>query len=171
MDQISEFLGISKATVYNHFTSKEEIIEGFIAEKCIDLEQFNILVARDSAPVFECYQKSLYHLLKHMCDISPVVRRDLATHYPQLWSLLMNLLDAYLNRLKKLYARGIQQGVFNPINPQLMMVCDRNMILFLSDSDQLKECGLTLRNAFDEFIYMRRNGILRTGEFQAMKSV
>lgn len=160
MDDVSDFLMISKATIYNHYSSKDEIIDFYLSEKCRDFDKFNELISNQTYSIPDRYQKSLYHLLKHMCDLNPVVREDLKSYYPEKWDAFMVLLDDHLNRLKKLYQTGIDQGIFNPVNPKLLSVCDRNMLLFLSDSENLSKCGLTMRSAFDEFMYMRRSGLI-----------
>lgn len=170
MDEVSEYLAISKATVYNHYTSKEEIIDCFLHEKKKDMDAFNKLIANPSVSFAERYQKALFHLLKHMCDVSPNVRHDLQYLYPEKWMFLSTLLDEYLKDLIKLYSQGMAEGVFNSINLRLLMICERNMLLFLSDSDQLATSGLSLRQAFDEFMNMRLTGIQRVDVYSEMKT-
>ncbi len=165
MNNIAEYLNISKATIYNHFASKDEIIEEYISLKCDSIYEIDLLVVGENS-VFECYRRLLFSLVVIMNDINPQVRNELQLRYPQQWGLLMKSLDASLNKLKKLYINGMKQGEFVSINPRLVSICDRSMIMELSDSDHLKENGLTLKEAFDEYMVLRKNGMVRGAAFQ-----
>lgn len=161
MEEVAGFLDVSKATIYNYFTSKEEIIDQYIALKLNDLEGFNSIFQDDARPLLERYEKSLFHLLVEMCDISPEVRNDLKCIFPECWLRLTNALDGYLASIKSLYENGIASGKFNRINTDLLTLCDRNMLFYMSDQAQLKQSGLTLEKAFTEYMFIRQNGLIR----------
>lgn len=164
MEEVAGFLDVSKATIYNYFTSKEEIIDHYVASKLNDFNQFNLIFGNKRLSLIERYEKSLYHLLQEMCDLSPEVRNDLKYIFPELWTRLAEALDGYLSSIKSLYETGFADGSFNPINPSLLIMCDRNMLFFMSDPTQLKQSGLTLEKAFSEYMYMRQNGLIRSSD-------
>lgn len=161
MEEVAGFLNVSKATIYNYFTSKEEIIEHYIASKLADMDQFNSIFDDKQYSLIVRYEKSLYHLLQEMCDISPEVRNDLKYIFPELWSQLTSALDGYLESIKTLYETGITDGKFNPISTKLLVMCDLNMLFYMSDRAQLKQSGLSLEIAFSEYMNMRKNGLIR----------
>lgn len=161
MDEVSVFLNVSKATIYNYFTSKEEIIDCFLGQKYKDLQSFEKLAANNQLSAIDRYEKSLFHLLTHICDFSPSVRRDLEFIFPDKWYFFQLNLDHYMERIEALYNEGVKDGVFNPVNNALLAICDKNMLLYMSDTDQLKKNGLSLKRAFNEFMYMRKYGLMR----------
>lgn len=162
MEEVADFLDVSKATIYNYYASKEEIIDQYVSSKLSDLDKFNLIFGDKRYSLIERYEKSLYHLLQEMCEISPKVRNDLKYIFPEFWSRLTVALDGYLTSIKSLYEIGINNGKFNPINTNLLIMCDRNMILYMSDWEQLKQSGLSLEKAFSEYMYMRINGLIRS---------
>lgn len=164
MEEVAGFLDVSKATIYNYFTSKEEIIDHYVATKLNDLDNVNLIFNNKGYPLIERYEKSLYHLLQEMCDISPEVRNDLKYIFPEFWLRLTEALNGYLSSIKSLYETGIANGEFNPINTDLLIMCDSNMLFFMSDPTQLKQSGLTLEKAFSEYMYMRQNGLIRSSD-------
>jgi len=161
MEEVSDCLRVSKATIYNYFASKEEIIDCYLQEKFKDLDQFNDLISDSDIPTADRYEQSLYHLLKHFADFSPRVRRDLEYIFPDKWLQFNLVMDGFMARLTEIFRIGAEEGVFNAINPELLVICDRNMLFYLSDQEQVERSGLSLKQAFDEFMLMRQNGLIK----------
>lgn len=161
MEEVAESLGVSKATIYNYFTSKGEIIDSFLEEKSRDLKGFEKQVTNKQLPVDQRYESALLNLMTHFADFSPKVRHDLEFIFPERWGLFSETLDDYMEIVRSLYREGQKSGVFHAVNPELMSICDKNMILFLSDQQQVARNGFTQNRAFDEFMYMRKNGLMR----------
>lgn len=159
MEEVSVYLNVSKATIYNYFSSKDEIIDRFLGQKYKDLQQFEKYAINEDLSLLDRYEKSLFHLLSHIIDFSPQVRKDLELIFPDKWYIFQLNLDQYMERIEALYKEGMNDGVFNNVNSTLLAICDKNMLLYMSDHNQLEKSGLSLKRAFNEFMDMRMNGL------------
>jgi predicted DNA-binding protein YlxM (UPF0122 family) len=162
MDEVAEFLGISKATIYNHFVSKEEIIDYFLDLKISGFEGFEEILNDSEASFGDKYVKALEFLVIQMVDISPSVREDLSKVFPEKWAEFEKHLNAALESLGNHYEQGIKIGLYKPVNVDFMLMCDRNMLMFISDENLLRTAQIEPLLAFEEYIGIRNNGLLKS---------
>jgi AcrR family transcriptional regulator len=160
MEEVAGYLDVSKATIYNYFKSKEEIISCYMAEKFTDFSAFDDKLDDLSKTFVDRYEDALFHLVQEMSDFSPQVRSDLEHIFPELWKNLNSVIDEYLSQVRKHYEIGIETGVYEKFNPSILLLCDKNMLFYMSDSEQLAESGVSLSQAFAEYMFVRKNGML-----------
>lgn len=161
MDDVANFLGVSKATIYNHFVSKEEIIDCYLDKKISGFDGFEEILMDSEISFVDKYVKALEFLVIQMIDVSPSVQSDLAKFFPEKWSDFENNLNDALISLGEHYHQGMERGVYKSINVNLMLLCDRNMLMLVSDEQKLRPANVNPLLAFEEYINIRKNGFLK----------
>jgi AcrR family transcriptional regulator len=163
IDEVVAILGKSKATIYKHFESHHEIVSLVIARKLNDLKHFVPILADASKSYQERYVLAVAYISKHLGDVSNVFLSDLKEIYPDLWNLINSFKLLALNELRTFYISGIQDGTFENINPDLMVLSDELFFDALTNPEYLTSKGLNLQAAFESYFKMRFNGILKRG--------
>lgn len=163
IDEVVAILGKSKATVYKHFESHHEIVSLVIARKLSDLKHFVPILDDSSKSYQERYVLAVAYISKHLGDVSNVFLSDLKEVYPDLWNLINSFKLLALNELRTFYISGIQDGTFEDINPDLMVLSDELFFDALTNPEYLTSKGLNLQAAFESYFKMRFNGILKRG--------
>ncbi|MBI1288800.1 MAG: TetR family transcriptional regulator [Flavobacteriales bacterium] len=161
IDEVVSILGKSKATVYKHFESHHEIVSLVIARKLNDLKHFVPILGDPSKTYQERYVLAVAYISKHLGDVSNVFLSDLKEIYPDLWNLINSFKLMALNELRTFYISGIQDGTFEDINPDLMVLSDELFFDALTNPEYLTSKGLNLQAAFESYFKMRFNGILK----------
>lgn len=161
MDDVADFLGVSKATIYNHFVSKEEIIDCYLDKKISGFNGFEEILSNSEIAFVDRYVKALEFLVIQMVDVSPSVRSDLAKVFPEKWSDFEENLNNALISLGEHYHQGIEEGLYKPLNVSLMLLCDRNMLMLVSDENKLQKANVNPLLAFEEYMNIRKNGFLK----------
>jgi len=161
MDEVAVFLGVSKATIYNHFVSKEEIIDCYLDKKISGFEGFEEILEDSEISFVDKYVRALEYLVSHLLDVSPNVREDLAKVFPDKWSDFEKYLNDALDSLGEHYKQGIEKGIYKPVNVNLILLCDRDMLMFISDEERLRSANVNPFIAFEEYMNIRKNGLLK----------
>ena len=161
MDELANYLEISKATIYNHFKSKDEIVESVIKLKIDELSGFNDYLQNANLPFLVRYYKGIQYFTSRLSDFSNVFLDDLQKVYPDQWKQFSDFQKECIQSIKKYYQEGIEKGVFNQINLSLLVMSDNIFFQLLSVPEYLEELNITLDKAFEEYFKMKFNGLLK----------
>ena len=122
MDRITARAGVSKATIYNHFRSKEELLLA-VVEAVIQPIQSDYRSALDPAAAFRPWLLALGELLVRKvmtCDVIALERLVIAEalRFPELGRIFQSIaVDASLDVLRPRVERAIAEGDLRPCNP------------------------------------------------------
>jgi len=161
INEVVSILGKSKATVYKHFESHHEIVSLVVMRKLEDLRHFEAIISDSSKSYQKRYKLSVAYISEHLQDVSNIFLSDLKRMYPDLWKLINGFKQLALRILKNFYKSGISAGVFQNINPDLMVLSDELFFDALTNPEYLTSKELDLRTAFEGYFQMRFYGILR----------
>ena len=159
MDDIAHELGISKKTIYQNFTDKDDLVK-----------QTTALVLKERQSEFDAIEESAENSIEEQVMISKCIRKeftemnpslmfDIQKYHPQAWDLyLLYERDVIEESVRRNLKRGIKEGFFRlDINVDIMARL-RIQQIQLSFSDKvfpkkeydLKEVQIQL---FDHFVY------------------
>ncbi len=161
IDEVVSILGKSKATVYQHFESHHEIVSLAIAQKLGEMKHFQPILADAEKSYQDRYMFAVAYVSKHLGNINNVFLSDLKEIYPDLWQLINSFKLMALSELRTFYISGIQNGAFEDINPDLMVLSDELFFDALTNPEYLTSKGLNLQAAFESYFRMRFYGILK----------
>ena len=113
MDDIAKAIGISKKTIYTHFSKKEGLI----------LKAVQYFVKKDEREVTEISKNSInaidemisiaQHVMKMLRKMSPSIIFDLQKYYPQVWEVVDEKHNKFIYAtIKTNIERGIKEGYY-----------------------------------------------------------
>lgn len=171
MDDLALELGISKATFYHHFSSKDEIISAILKHILYGIKEFEPIVMDESIPFIDRYFRALQILSENTQGISNVFLADLKDGYPQLWSLVDQFSEYSISTLKSFYDAGKRNGQFNDVHTAILAASDRMFFHILSDPKFLIENNMTLQEAFQEYFKLKCFGMIPPENTQSIERV
>lgn len=161
IDDIAKHMDISKATLYKHFSTRDEIIQKVVEHYIDYLLEADSTVQDKTIPFSERFQKTYEQSLKCVIYVSDLFLQDLKESYPH---LLEDLLVAQQKRNKNLqsfFESGMNQGVFNRINATLFMVQDDVVLRRIMKPAFSIQYDLTLKKALLDFYKLKKYQLLK----------
>ncbi|MBO0950346.1 TetR/AcrR family transcriptional regulator [Fibrella sp. HMF5405] len=113
MDDIARRLGISKKTIYLHFSDKEDIVyqavKHHIEHEMIECDRVMCL---DMNPIDEMLLVS--DMMRRQADaINPSLLMDVQRYYPKAWAFFLDHKEKrIINDIKANLKRGVEQGFY-----------------------------------------------------------
>lgn len=122
LDDVARALGVTKAALYYHVTSKEELLfQCYKVPIGIGLEGVRLALSRTAAPD-EQLRLALAYYIEGITDHlrGSVVLMEEGALSPRHQRQVIEWRDDYERQLRKIIARGIAEGVFAPCEPKLV---------------------------------------------------
>lgn len=160
IDELASLLGISKATFYHYFTSKEEMVSALLKYILSSIQGFEPILKDQSLTYPERYVNGLQLLTDHVSGISNIFLGDLKDGYPQHWLLVDQFTSYATEVLRQFYEEGIADGAFYPLNTTVLVLTDQIFLRTLSDPAELRAANLTLQEALESYFNMKCYGLL-----------
>ncbi len=113
MDDIARQIGISKKTIYQHFTDKDDIV--------FQVMHYRMELDRKNA---DCQMAEIENPIEEMLMVSEMMRTQLATmnpsliidvqrHYPRAWQVFTDFKEKFvLEQIRENLRRGVAQGLY-----------------------------------------------------------
>jgi AcrR family transcriptional regulator len=161
MDDMADVVGVSKATLYKYFSSRDEIVALFITNKLEKSRGFVDLLHDEKTDYISRYKNAVAYFSETITDTSVLLLADLKELYPHIWQLLDNFRDYSIEILTDYYKEGIKRGIFNPIHTAILTAADQYALTILIEPDFLNKNKLSLREAIQEYFELRANGIIK----------
>jgi len=113
LDEIALQLGISKKTIYEHFTGKDELVTEILRQRIGQVqEQFTELTShsRDAIEANVLMIQFLDGLFRNM---NPVVVMDLQKYHPDAFQIYQDHMYGFvINSMRRNLARGVEEGLY-----------------------------------------------------------
>jgi len=122
MDDIARRLAISKKTIYQHFTDKEDILMQVTQYRLAkDQEIMNCTYVSADTPIHEMLAM-LDEMRKNVDKMNPTLMLDIKRYYPKAWALYGKFKEDYILKLMiDNIRRGIDDGYFRQdVNPEIL---------------------------------------------------
>lgn len=118
MSDLARRLSISKTSLYDHFTSKNELVHDILTTAINDVQT-------QEQEIFNNPKLSIVEKIQGLLKVSPKVfgpinnpriYDDLGHYYPDEWQLVSDFRQKHLNHLKYLIDEAIESNSIRPIN-------------------------------------------------------
>lgn len=112
MEDIAKELGISKKTIYQHFSDKDNLVSR-VTDYMLSMEQTKIEVIQKEAknPIEEQVFNST--MMREMLEnINPVLFFDIKKYHPKSWSKYLVFKKVILETVKRNLIEGIEQNLY-----------------------------------------------------------
>lgn len=162
MEQISKELGISKKTLYNYFSSKDELAEEFLRDFFNKLRENSDKAAMQEEDPQKRLWIKLQAVKEEYLKINPLFFDDIQRYAVPVWETYRKLREERAKNLEQYIALGQEKGVFKEIPPRMAVVLYLGMTNSLFRTDFLEGSDLTREKAFDMIIEMFVCGLLKS---------
>lgn len=163
MDDVAGILSISKATIYNHFKSKDEMVMTAIAIKLGEIKGYEDLFNDKTLPYIERYHKAMRFYSEKMLTISSILIKDVKELYPELWGHVQMFRNHFNFVATKYYEEGIARGFFfEDIDIRVLVATDRWFLEALNETDFLSANNITMEESFKAFFRIKFDGIIKS---------
>lgn len=159
LDDIANSLGMSKKTIYQYFSGKEEIADEVLREHFKMVER-RIERIREGGhdPVTR-----LHHIITTVKEmrkkVNPQFFEDIQKFAPELWEKLEKQRDERTVLMEVLIREGQESGLIKDINPRLVVMMYSNIVHNMLRPDQLIQHGFSVEEVFDTLVEVFLNGI------------
>ena len=170
MDAIASSIGISKATLYKHFPSKEVLFRAVIFDLLGEIEAgVGALVADRTKDLAERLAAFLSYMGVRLTEISGIISIDMQRSAPAVWrDFEVFRRERIFSKLKLLLEEGRTSGVFRgDISENFLIQAYVSLIEQVMNPAALADLSLSLAEAFRMIVSVMLEGILtekgRTG--------
>lgn len=162
MGMLAARLGISKRTLYEHFESKEVLIESIVDTIIEDVEVQRIAIVNDTS-------LSLPEKLRRMLTVKPRVftpvddrvKLDLKRCFPGIWVKAQQSIEEQWILTARVLNEGIVEGCFRPIYVPVVQKMMRGAVdALFADEDFLLENKLSFQEMCGHVTDILINGII-----------
>ena len=162
-DEIAARLGISKATLYKAFASKEQILREVVRRTMTDIQAgVERLIGDGRLGFVEKMVALLSFLSTRLARLEPVLIRDLQRHVPEVWKEIEEFRrDKILKNFKVVLQDGRRKGFFRAdVDLDLLLAMFADLIQeFVNPAEALRS-GRSPAQAFESVIKVFFQGIL-----------
>lgn len=162
MDDLAVLMNKSKSTIYQYFTTKEEIFE-YITQVRIDyLYAYKDEITGEISQLDYHYETLARILTEGAKDISSFYLKQLQEHYPTAWKIIEDFLFGLLEDLKQFYIYGIEHKLLKPVSIELLTKLDQYFIMQLITDDKFfNQTKETLESIIKDYMFLKFEGLMK----------
>jgi AcrR family transcriptional regulator len=160
MDRVVVHLGVSKATFYRFFESRDVLIEKVIENYLSQFQGFEKILHDKSKDYFQRFQEAFAFFTKPLSNTNNLFLRDLKEYYPKQLDKINEFQNSILKELEIFYKEGIEKKYIVNVNISIMLAMDKAMIWQLTDGSFLQKNQLTIAQAFEEYFRIKFQGLI-----------
>ncbi len=160
MSQLANDFNVSKTTLYNHFESKEEMVEKALDYKLSVIGEYESVLENITLPYKERYRKAMLFFCVQSYDVSSRLLNEIRFYYPELWKKVVVFQKNVLLNLQSFFKIGIDIGEFKKeVNPLLLSLEDQQFFELLSNHEILERNDIDVLTAFNHHFQTKFYGI------------
>ena len=135
MDDVAREMGVSKKTLYQLVSNKEELV-GMVMEEDFKKDMRTFAEHHDaSADAIDEFLRNSRYFIREMREISPSTLHDLQKYYPTIWKGMVR--EHHIEFERKLalnIERGMEEGLYRSnIDPQVVSTLYSGMMMMVID--------------------------------------
>jgi AcrR family transcriptional regulator len=158
MDMLANQMGISKRTIYEVFSDKDELLSGVLKWMTVKQKEIMTKVMAESDNVIEAIFKMLNMMSDHFQSMSPAFQMDIKRYHNDVLKKLIeqNEIPYYRNNSEFIW-RGIKEGVFREdIDVEIINKCMLEVLKISNDKDVFPSDNFlskdVMRNTYINFL-------------------
>ncbi len=162
MDDLAALMNKSKSTIYQYFTTKEEIFEYITEVRVTNLKTYKDEISSEILSLDYHYKTLAKILAEGAKDISANFLKQLQLHYPKAWKIIKDFLFGLLEDLKEFYYIGIENKLFKSVSVDLLIKLDEFFIMqLITDNVFFKESKETLESSIKNYMFLKFEGLIK----------
>jgi AcrR family transcriptional regulator len=160
-DDLAYELGTSKRTIYEHFKSKEEILDEVVNDLKHHMDtEFEALINRDVP--FGQMMNDVFQLIGSVSGyFKPALLEDIRRYAPAVFVKINTIrMDSVQKKIKQMFEKGTQEGIFrNDINPDFLVFVFGAVFERIATSDIFNTMPITVGEAQGMFARLLFEGL------------
>jgi AcrR family transcriptional regulator len=165
MAEIASGLGISKRTLYKHFSNKEHLLKEIISSIKCEVDSFiEGLIADKSMEFIEKLKRFMNFIAKQNARLEKPIVRDLMKNHPEFWRDIEEFRKkkAY-SHLSRLIEQGIKSRIFRKdVNTEVVVLAYVSSIHSLINPEVLARLPISADQVFKDIVKILFEGIFTT---------
>lgn len=161
IQDIADLMNLSRASLYNYFASKEDVI--------MELTNFCTAYIHDASQTISNEELSYPLRLQKVFEqavlsafyASDLYLNDLKRSCTHLYEKKMQSRKEHLSTLYSFYRNGMKAGIFNELNPTILIMQDETVIKKLLHPPFLMEEELSLKMALYDYYAAKKFQVLK----------
>lgn len=161
MDELSTIVGVSKATFYKHFVSKEDLIQAILKWKTEEIAMALPILNNSSINYYERYFKSTELSFLAVSGLSNKFLSDMNSEYPELYKMLENFRAEVISVVEEFYFSAQRDGFVRPdVDIKTLSMVEDLVYAGAADHNFLGRYGSSLEEFLIKYIHFRSLAIL-----------
>lgn len=157
MDDIAKHMDVSRATMYKHFSSKEDVISGVVSIIINYIEQLKVHSNNEKEIYFGVWFQQLFEQSVSLMEyITDAFIKDLQVAYPDLYNILMTALKKREQQSLIFYRLGKERGVFNQINETFILLQDTLLLREITSVKYLLSNKTTIQEVLYDYYKLKK---------------
>lgn len=152
MDDIARELGMSKKTLYQHFQTKDQLVEEVILNHLKSSQCQMTFIHQHSENALDEIRQIGAYIISKLNDVSPSVLYDLRKYHHKAWELMTTTQDEYAIQCMKMnLIKGMKEGLFREdMNPDIVVRIYAKAIHAIVDELALSNSAFSRRELIRE---------------------
>ncbi len=168
MNDVSEGMGISKRTLYEHFNNKEELLISCIRDEHLRGLQLREDIERETSNTIDIMYRQFRQAVILLREINPDFINELRKIHPDIWENEIEPLEKERDEyIAQLIERGTEQGLFlDNINPSIAAKLLHAQVAIMSDNQVFPADKHALADVFQQIFTVFIRGMATTRGLQ-----
>ena len=161
MDDVAEYMGISKKTIYKYFDSKEDIFDK-IVDYIFDgiKRREKEILAEEGLTLEEMTRKLLAAFPESYTEIDFTKLGDLKEKYPKIYKKLTKRLESGWEPTMKLLEQGREEGLYRKdADFTIFKIMMDSSVARFFETDTLRKSGISYVDALNQVVDILLTGI------------
>lgn len=160
MSDLTKRLSISKSSLYEHFSSKDELISKILDIILNDFQAQEEKIYNSELPIIEKLKTTLTIMPQTFEPFHNRVYNDLRTTYPNEWQRITNFRKERMNRLTALLIQGMAADTIRHVNTGVVQQIIMSTMNDLIDYHFLAANNMTYTDAVNEMVDIIIHGLM-----------
>ncbi|WML57839.1 TetR/AcrR family transcriptional regulator [Neobacillus sp. PS2-9] len=161
IQEIAQLMNMSRASLYNYFSSKEDILME-LNDFCISyIYEAGQMISNTELSYSQRLQKVFEHAVLSAAFSSEIFLKDLQISCMSLYEKKKQARKEQMATIHTFYQNGMEAGFFNELNPTLLMMQDETVLNKLINTSFLMDEELTLERALYDYFLAKCFQVLR----------
>ncbi|MDR6125281.1 AcrR family transcriptional regulator [Bacillus sp. SLBN-46] len=161
IQEIAQLMNMSRASLYNYFSSKEDILME-LNDFCISyIYEAGQMISNTELSYSQRLQKVFEHAVLSAAYSSEIFLKDLQISCMSLYEKKKQSRKEQMAAIHTFYQNGMEAGFFNEINPTLLIMQDETVLNKLINTSFLMDEELTLERALYDYFLAKCFQVLR----------
>ncbi|MCF2490339.1 TetR/AcrR family transcriptional regulator [Dyadobacter sp. CY347] len=173
MDDIAKDLGISKRTIYQHYSDKEAILALVIQKEIMDQKcEMEKLEEKATNPIEQMMYSST-QMQNTLSEMNPALLYDLKKYYPTAWEQFETYKHEFLLKsIRENLIIGIEQGLYRPdIDVDVLSLLRIEQIVMAFDPTIFPQKKFNMMHTQMQFLLHFLRGVLSEKGFEYYNTI